>query len=104
MNATEYKAYTEAVNRFTYENKVSPGMWSPKVSGMAPHFSHIACDCCRRDQSGNREDYVFIGEGGKFEAAICTDCVYFLEYGQLDDMTMLEVGASRERKTPLQNN
>ena len=30
-------------------------------------------------------------EAGLLVAEICSDCVYFLAYGQLDDMTMLEM-------------
>jgi len=49
-------------------------------------FSSQPCDCCGSKLGGNRESYVAvvrIGDGyeRKLEIEICSDCVYFNEYG-----------------------
>ncbi len=109
MNATQYAQYEAAVVSFLERNKVKPGCCSP-VGGQSdsnevetpceaePFFSWQPCGCCQSPLGGNRETYQFAVEASAdwpgFEADICADCVYYLAYGQLDDMTMLEIEAS----------
>lgn len=91
MNATEYKAYTETVAEFLRVCDVKPGCYSPTGSRF---FSWRPCECCERDMGGDRETYTFAQSTGlQFPADICTNCVYFLTYGQLDDMAMEEIEA-----------
>ena len=57
-----------------------------------PHFSWNSCDCCGGTLGGNREVAHGIDEDGNLHHFhICEDCVYYLEYGHLDDMTMLRI-------------
>ena len=54
-----------------------------------PFFSHTPCDTCNRELAGNR--YTAHGYDKYDHIAhfnVCEDCLYYLEYGQLDDDTM----------------
>jgi hypothetical protein len=60
-------------------------------------FSWYACDCCGGTLGGDREHCTGAADNGQggvevltFES-VCSDCVYYAEYGQLDDSTMLRI-------------
>lgn len=91
MTTKEYQAYQTAVAQFLTRNQVMPGCHSQAEPDSEPFFSWRACECCGSRLGGNRETYSFASNQGEFTADICTDCVYFLAYGQLDDMTMLDM-------------
>jgi hypothetical protein len=61
-----------------------------------PYFSWHSCDCCGSRLGGNREHATGYNPTTKEigEYSICSDCVYYAEYGRLDDMTMMEVEQS----------
>lgn len=58
-----------------------------------PYFSWESCECCGDTAGGNR--YHANGYNPKDQEAycyeVCSDCIYYAAYGQLDDMTMLEI-------------
>lgn len=58
-----------------------------------PYFTWSACECCGRSLGGNREHATGYHRRHNDirEYEICTDCAYYAEYGQLDDMTMLRI-------------
>ena len=59
-------------------------------------FTHSACDVCGRGLGGDRYPVHALDSDGEivhFDA--CPDCVYFLEYGCLDDQTMIDLGLDR---------
>ena len=59
-----------------------------------PYFSWQPCDCCGRPLGGNREDMCGYNPTTKEvqrDYSICVDCVYYVEYGCLDDTTMDEI-------------
>lgn len=62
-----------------------------------PWFSWRPCECCGSHLGGDREHLNAIHKptGKATQYVICTDCVYYLEYGKLDDTTMLRVEDSR---------
>ena len=92
MNKKEYIAYEIEVKAFLRENDVIPGCFGPKSDDSEPYFSWQNCDCCKSELGGNRENYVFVtNQMDKFEAEICTDCIYYLTYGRLDDSQMMEI-------------
>ena len=58
-----------------------------------PSFSMQSCDCCGTHLGGDR--YKATGYNPQlkevFVYEICGDCLYYSEYGQLDDMTMMDM-------------
>ena len=63
-----------------------------------PSFSWSSCDCCGSSLGGDK--YKAMGliknrsprrKNNWIEYSICVDCMYYIEYGQLDDMTMMEI-------------
>lgn len=117
MDAKEYAEYEAAVKDFFgregIENLSSGHPWCPECktewgdSEACPncgqsracceesYFSWTPCDCCGRPLGGDR--YHATGyhrpTNDVYEYEICVDCVYYAEYGQLDDMTMLDIEA-----------
>ena len=49
------------------------------------YFSHSACECCKSHLGGDRYDCNGYNTKTKkvYEYSVCTDCVYFAEYGEL---------------------
>lgn len=104
---SEYLAYQKAVERnLSGLEFVSTGACPgcdecglPKDAGEheleiagEPHFSWHACEACGSTLGGNR--YPAHGrdkDGALIHFRICEDCLYFLNYGRLDDMTMAEM-------------
>ena len=88
MTKEEYFDYRAAVvkNMEPYERMVSTG---DKVDD----FSKAACECCGRPLAGERykAEATEKETGDRVLLSVCVDCVYFLEYGCLDDMTMMEI-------------
>ena len=74
-----------------------------------PWFSWSPCTVCDRDLGGDRVSlhYIIPGPRGGIRGkpiehdSCCTDCMYYLEYGKLDDETMWRIEHSVER-TPEQ--
>lgn len=107
MNKAEYEAYCAAVERglegLRYsgsspavecceECREEYGEDQERAYEYEPWFSWRSCEACSRDLGGNRHPaHAFDAEDEVIHLEICGDCVYYLEYGQLDDMTMLEV-------------
>lgn len=56
------------------------------------HFSWYSCPICGTHLGGNRYPVHYVDSDGEIEHIdACTDCVYYLEYGRLDDQTMLDM-------------
>ena len=56
------------------------------------HFSHWPCDICSRRLGGDRYPSHYIDDDNEINhISICANCVYYMEYGQLDDMTMMDM-------------
>ena len=91
MNAQEYKEYQKRVEEFVEDmNYISPIY--DEDGDSQEYFSWAACDCCVRPLGGTRykmQGYYREHEYDTF--AVCGDCLYYLEYGRLDDMTMMEI-------------
>lgn len=120
MNKKEYQEYKEAVAHTFKEDGITNlthgyltcpncnfdffqdavdietvkcGCGSTKAELDEPSFSWRSCECCGSIFSGDR--YHATGYSPKadgiIEYEICEDCLYYAEYGRLDDMTMLEI-------------
>lgn len=64
------------------------------IADCEAYFSARPCDCCGTPLGGEREDASGYNPTTKQVCgpyAVCVDCVYYAEYGQLDDMTMLDM-------------
>ncbi len=65
-----------------------------------PGFSWTACEACGSNHSGDADRVVggsrYPAHGRDKDSAIlhlsvCVDCLYYLNYGKLDDLTMMEI-------------
>ena len=56
-------------------------------------FSHTPCDICNSSLGGDR--YHATGYNRDLDEIycydVCMDCLYFAEYGRLDDQTMMDI-------------
>lgn len=112
MKRKEYEAYKAAVERNLHGlERVSTGICPGcedcglpyqcsehelELAG-EPCFSHFDCDCCGSGLAGNRYPahglLSFSGSGREsrmIHLNVCEDCLYYLNYGKLDDLTMIE--------------
>ncbi len=93
MTKQEYADYEATVAEF-----FSHGLNNLSSRGES-FFSWRPCQCCGTHLGGDR--YECDGYNGQTEEVeeydcVCSDCVYYAEYGQLDDQTMLDIEASDE--------
>lgn len=103
----EYEAYKQAVERglegLTFVSTgACPGC---KECGLGPepsneerelaeeaHFSYSACDCCGSTLGGDRHPAHGRDKDNQIvHFSVCVDCLYYINYGQLDDMTMAQL-------------
>lgn len=56
-----------------------------------PHFSRSPCEACGSRLGGDRYPAHGILDGEIIHFNVCPDCYYYLTYGHLDDMSMMEV-------------
>lgn len=92
MTKAKYKAYEESVASFLKQNNIRAGCYGPTNDQDEGSFSHHQCGCCGSLLGGNRTNYTFVQNNGEnFTDNICDDCIYYLEYGTLDDQTMLDM-------------
>ena len=62
-----------------------------------PGFSWSSCDCCGSSLGGDRHPAHGVDkDGGIVHFQVCQDCVYYLNYGQLDDMSMMEMEGQKQ--------
>jgi hypothetical protein len=90
MNKQEYAEYEASVAEF-FESEGLANLSIISEENSEPYFSWIPCDCCGRPEGGDRYDangYNPTTKEVQDGYAICTDCMYYAEYGRLDDMTM----------------
>lgn len=105
MDQKEYTEYERAVSKFFEREGVSNlsaevgkdvdhgCVICGEIVGCDPYFSWRTCECCNSRLGGNR--YHATGYNPKTKEAycyeVCQDCIYYAEYGRLDDMAMIEV-------------
>jgi hypothetical protein len=95
MTYQEYQEYVKRVESFFDENGL--GNLSAKADedgNKEASFSPGPCECCGSKLGGDY--YEADGYSTKHKEVldfdrICRDCIYFAEYGQLDDQTMLDI-------------
>jgi hypothetical protein len=89
MNRQQYEEYKNRVDIF-FNN----GLINLSTVSQEPFFSWHSCDCCGSSLGGNR--YKCNGYNEKTKEVetyeyVCEDCVYYCEYGQLDDAQMEKI-------------
>lgn len=92
MTKKEYAEYEESVRAFF--EKEGLNCLSAIDNEPEPYFSWQPCDCCGSPLGGDREEchgYNPTTKEIQGPYQVCTDCIYYNEYGQLDDMTMLSL-------------
>tara|TARA_Y100000310_G_scaffold270691_1_gene284680 strand:+ start:1483 stop:1776 length:294 start_codon:yes stop_codon:yes gene_type:complete len=94
MNKNEYHNYKQSVDNFFKKEGINNLSQITDDDGYCePYFSSIYCECCNRPLGGDRFDCNgYNSEHNKiYEYSVCTDCIYYAEYGYLDDVTMDEI-------------
>ena len=96
MNREEYKDFEDRVERFFKAEGINN--LSSIDSEQEAYFSTLSCECCQRCRHGDRENANGYNPTTKQvqEYSVCIDCLYYAEYGQLDDMTMLDLEGQGE--------
>lgn len=89
LTLADYREFQFAFARFFVSNGIE--LFTTKDNS-EPFFSWSRCDCCDGSLGGNREEIVAVTLAGNLgEFTVCEDCVYYNEYGRLDDSTMLKM-------------
>lgn len=96
MNKQEYAAYESWVRQFMEREGLANLTTISTEDGenAEPYFSWWPCECCRRSLGGDRygcNGYIPATGEVSTEFSICPDCMYYAEYGRLDDQTMLSI-------------
>ena len=96
MTKAEYFRYVQNVTEFLR----SEGITNLSTMG-ENYFSWFPCECCKRPQAGVQFNATCFNHSTNeiFSYSICVDCIYFIEFGKLDDQTMLDIQKSMEMKT-----
>jgi hypothetical protein len=84
-----------------YQARYAAFMIAEKISILAaddnePGFSWRPCDCCKTELGGDRYHATGANPGNGpngVHYSVCGDCLYYSEYGRLDDTTIAELGA-----------
>lgn len=102
MTKTEYEAYEKSVQSFMTAEGIDdlhqisnecPDCGVDYGNCPEPSFSWQACDCCGSRLGGDR---YHVAGFNRTHAQIlcynvCTDCLYYSAYGQLDDQTIMDI-------------
>ena len=90
----DYAEYEERIQFFLVHEGIDTHsqIYDEDGDSLDPSFSCQPCECCNRPLGGDRYK-IRAGSinGNMFDYDICVDCLYYLEYGTLDDMTMLNL-------------
>lgn len=91
----DYAEYEERVREFFAREGVNglSSMVDQHGNTITDEFSRTPCDVCRRPLAGSRTHVAGFNPKTReityYE--VCPDCEYYTEYGQLDDMTMMDM-------------
>lgn len=90
MTQEQYAAYEATVAAFFTTQGVNSLSASTDIH---PFFAASPCECCRTTLAGDRWDALAYHPATKTTIgySVCYDCLYYVEHGELDDMTMLDM-------------
>jgi hypothetical protein len=111
----DYAVYVKDVTEFLkgMDGPPSSGHWdcedceAGNYCELEASFSWQPCDCCERSLGGDRYSYIGWMKGARnaefdddrrWSGEICVDCVYFLTYERLDDMTMMDIEEAEQNE------
>ena len=95
MNKQQYAEYKNAVADFDKQMERDCIRFPSVDLDTEPWFSWSPCECCGSTLGGDRYRMIAVDEDREIvEYAVCSDCMYYSTYGQLDDLTMLEIEES----------
>lgn len=89
MNKAEYADYERRMT--------AADAWllrfDPKDPDEEGYFSHFPCGVCDRPTAGHRTECTWVNTNGRHGEPlnVCDDCIYYQEYGRLDDQTMMDM-------------
>lgn len=89
MTKSEYSAYETKVADFLKRE----GIYFLSSFDSAPGFAWTPCECCGSTLGGDRHEMGGVKASGGccgFTYDVCTDCLFFMEYGS--PATLVEVG------------
>lgn len=92
MNKKQYADYENRVAEF-FEREGLNCLTELEERG-EPYFSWQPCDCCGSSLGGDRYDcngYNPTTKEIQDGYSVCTNCLYYIAYGCLDDVTMDEI-------------
>ena len=93
----DYKRYKDAVQSFLirYNVEIEPYPIQDKDGHWHTYFSWYPCDCCNRQLGGDRTECRGLSHDNQYiDVNLCSDCIYYLCYGVLDDLTMMTIEES----------
>ncbi len=99
MTKSEYAAFVDSFQAFMEREGLEnlSTVCAEDGDSPEPSFSWSPCHCCGRPLGGNRYECSGYNRAEKAIQdgySVCQDCVYFAEYGRLDDETMASVERS----------
>jgi len=96
----DYAEYKQRVSEFFDREHVTDlsAMVDEHDNPMVNEFSWYPCDVCHRPLGGRRTDMSGYDPETKEikEYTVCSDCEQYLEYGQLDDTTLMDLKKTDE--------
>lgn len=92
MNKQQYAEYESRVEKYLNGiEHISTGPCPGEEYSEEPWFSWSPCEVCGSSLGGNRESWHGVVDGSIIHGTCCEDCAYYLNYGRLDDTTMMEI-------------
>lgn len=92
MTKQDYENYKKSVEDFFSDEGLENLSAVGDENGLIePYFSWCRCDCCKTQTGGDRyycNGYNPTTKEVQTYSFVCGDCVYYAEYGRLDDQTM----------------
>lgn len=94
MTKKEYERYQKRVEQFFADGLNNLSTVSSEEGNCEPYFTWKSCPVC--GQSKGHDGYDCNGYNGQTKeieeySNVCQDCVYYCEYGQLDDQQMWDI-------------
>ena len=96
----DYEAFQIRVENFMESEGINCLNIDPEED-QEPHFTWSRCECCKRPLGGVRYNCIGFNPTkhqvqGPYE--VCPDCLFYIKYGQLDDLTMQKIKENEKKE------